>query len=469
MRYLDRAINADATPQNWLVDNLAAATSFTAVVGYLDRAGFDLIRTHLAAMLDAGGEVRLVVDSREGLPRRADLASVLDFLSHYGDRASLRLATDVARLHGKVFLLGHPDGGRRALIGSANLTAAGLSRNWEACVAIERGSPADDQLLDQVERGATAWLASDATTPISRADLDLMTDIVKTEPTGVNEPIRNLIESAIDEMESFGAQGAINTGLCTGFADLDRLTQGLRPGQLWIVAGRPALGKSTLALDILRFNSIRIEVPTLLLTFEMTKEEITQRVLAAEARVPLDVLRSGLLSDKNWEDLAKRMGGCCDAPLHVNDSCQATLRHVAEAARRAVADDGVRLVAIDYVQLLAVDRRTENRAQEVAEISRGLKRLARELQVPIIAVCQLNRLAESRFDKRPQLGDLKDSGQLEQDADVVILLHRDDYYDRESPRAGEADFIVAKHRNGPTDTITVAAQLHFSRFMDMRI
>ncbi|MGH3750809.1 MAG: replicative DNA helicase, partial [Micromonosporaceae bacterium] len=237
------------------------------------------------------------------------------------------------------------------------------------------------------------------------------------------------------------------------------------------LAGRSMIPthNSTAALDFVRATSIRHSLSSLVFSLEMSKVEIVMRLLSAESRVPLHALRSGGLSDDDWTKLARRMGEISEAPLFVDDTPNMTLMELRAKARRLKQRHNLRLVIVDYLQLMTSPKRVESRQQEVAELSRGLKLLAKEIECPVIAVSQLNRGPEQRTDKRPQLSDLRESGSIEQDADVVILLHREDYYDKESPRAGEADFIVAKHRNGPTDTITVAAQLHFSRFVDMAI
>jgi replicative DNA helicase len=226
---------------------------------------------------------------------------------------------------------------------------------------------------------------------------------------------------------------------------------------------------STVAMDFARSASVRHNMSSVIFSLEMSKIEIVTRLLAAEARVPMHVLRSGQLSDDDWTRLARRMGEISEAPVFVDDTPNMTLMEIRAKARRLRQRHDLRLVVVDYLQLMTSPKRVESRQQEVADLSRGLKLLAKEIECPVIAVSQLNRGPEQRTDKRPQLSDLRESGSIEQDADVVILLHRDDYYDKESPRAGEADFIVAKHRNGPTDTVTVAAQLHFSRFVDMAV
>lgn len=283
------------------------------------------------------------------------------------------------------------------------------------------------------------------------------------------EALEILLQPTLDAIEDAGQGGGIGS-VPTGFIDLDKLLGGgLHHNQLIIVAGRPGLGKSTAALDFARAASIKHNMASAVFSLEMSKVEIVMRLLSAEARVPLNVLRSGQLSDDDWTKLARRMGEISEAPLFIDDTPSMNLMEIRAKARRLKQRHDLKLIIVDYLQLMTSPKRTESRQQEVAELSRGLKLLAKEVECPVVAVSQLNRGPEQRTDKRPVLSDLRESGSIEQDADVVILLHRDDYYDKESPRAGEADFIVAKQRNGPCDTITVAAQLHLSRFVDMAI
>jgi replicative DNA helicase len=207
---------------------------------------------------------------------------------------------------------------------------------------------------------------------------------------------------------------------------------------------------------------------SVIFSLEMSKSEITMRLLSAEAKVPLHHMRSGHMSDDDWARLARRMGEVADAPLYIDDSPNLTMMEIRAKARRLKQRHDLRLVVVDYLQLMTSGKRVESRQQEVSEFSRSLKLLAKELDVPVIAISQLNRGPEQRTDKKPMLSDLRESGSLEQDADMVVLLHREDMYERESPRAGEADLILAKHRNGPTSTVTVAFQGHYSRFVDMQ-
>jgi replicative DNA helicase len=233
-----------------------------------------------------------------------------------------------------------------------------------------------------------------------------------------------------------------------------------------VIAARPAVGKSTLGLDIARHASIHNGDCSVIFSLEMSRSEITMRMLSAEARVALNNIRSGTLSDEEWGRLARRMGEISEAPLFIDDSPNLSMMEIRAKARRLKQRHDLKLVVIDYLQLMTSGKRVENRQQEVSEFSRQLKLLAKELNVPVVAISQLNRSPEQRSDKKPMLSDLRESGSIEQDADVVILLHRDDLYDSQN-RSGEADLIVAKHRNGPTRTITVASLLHFAKFGDI--
>jgi replicative DNA helicase len=224
---------------------------------------------------------------------------------------------------------------------------------------------------------------------------------------------------------------------------------------------------STLALDFARAAAIRHSMTTVLFSLEMARNEITMRLLSAEARVPLQTMRTGQMNDDDWARLARRMSEVADAPLFIDDSPNMAMMEIRAKCRRLKQRHDLKFVIVDYLQLMSSPKRIENRQQEVSDLSRSLKLLAKELEVPVVALSQLNRSPEQRTDKKPMLSDLRESGSIEQDSDVVILLHREDAYEKESPRAGEADLIVAKHRNGPTATVTVAFQGHYSRFVDM--
>jgi replicative DNA helicase len=307
------------------------------------------------------------------------------------------------------------------------------------------------------------------------ADADDLVDRAQAEVYSVTDrrtsedyhSLSEIMPGALDEIEAIGSRGGILTGVPTGFSDLDALTNGLHPGQMIVIAARPAVGKSTLALDFARAAAIKNGLATVLFSLEMARNEITMRLLSAEARVGLSTMRTGQMNDDDWARLARRMSEVADAPLFIDDSPNMSLMEIRAKCRRLKQRHDLKFVIVDYLQLMSSPKRVENRQQEVSEMSRSLKLLAKELEVPVMALSQLNRGPEQRTDKKPLLSDLRESGSIEQDSDVVILLHREDMYERESPRAGEADLIVAKHRNGPTATVTVAFQGHYSRFVDM--
>lgn len=280
-------------------------------------------------------------------------------------------------------------------------------------------------------------------------------------------PLSEIMPGTLEEIEAIEGRGGEMVGVPTGFAQLDEITNGLHGGQLIIVAARPAIGKSTLGLDLARACSIKNGLTSAIFSLEMGRNEIVMRLLSAEAQVGLGHMRAGTLGDADWSRLANKMGQVNDAPLFIDDSPNMTMMEIRAKARRLKQRHDLRLLIIDYLQLMSSGRKVESRQVEVSEFSRSLKLLAKELDIPVIAISQLNRGAEQRQDKRPMLSDLRESGSLEQDADMVILLHREDAYEKESARAGEADFLLAKHRNGPTGTVTVAFQGHYSRFIDM--
>ncbi|WP_374725136.1 replicative DNA helicase [Nocardioides marmoribigeumensis] len=224
---------------------------------------------------------------------------------------------------------------------------------------------------------------------------------------------------------------------------------------------------STLALDFCRAASIHNNLAAVVFSLEMTRTEITMRLLSAEAKIPLNHMRNGHMTEEDWHRLARKMSEVNAAPLFIDDSPNMTMMEIRAKARRLKQRHDLRLVVIDYLQLMSSGKKVESRQLEVSEFSRQIKLLAKELDVPVIALSQLNRGSEQRADKKPMISDLRESGSIEQDADMVILLHREDLYEKESPRLGEADLLVAKHRNGPTRDVTVAFQGHYSRFVDM--
>ncbi len=280
-------------------------------------------------------------------------------------------------------------------------------------------------------------------------------------------PLSAIMESTLDEIEAISNRDGSLHGVPSGLADLDELTNGFTGGQMIIVAARPAMGKSTLGLDLCRSASIANNMTSVFFSLEMSKSEITMRLLSAEAKVALNHLRNGPMTEEDWAKLVPKMGQVSGAPMFIDDSPNLTMMEIRSKARRLKQRHDLKLIVIDYLQLMSSGKRVESRQLEVSEFSRQIKLLAKELDVPIVALSQLNRGPEQRSDKRPMMSDLRESGSLEQDADIVMLLHREDVYEKESQRPGEADIIVAKHRNGPTRDISVLFQGHYSRFVDM--
>lgn len=315
--------------------------------------------------------------------------------------------------------------------------------------------------------GAASGQGGDVDEVVDRAQAEIY-EVTERRMSEDYVRLEQLLQGTMDEIDAISSRGGASIGIPTGFSELDQITNGLHPGQMIIVAARPAIGKSTLGLDFARSCSIKHGMTSVIFSLEMSKSEITMRLLSAEAKVPLHHMRSGHMSDDDWARLARRMGEVADAPLYIDDSPNLTMMEIRAKARRLKQRHDLRLIVVDYMQLLTSARRVESRQQEVSEFSRSLKLLAKELEVPVVTISQLNRGPEQRNDKKPMLADLRESGSLEQDADMVILLYREDAFEKESPRAGEADLILAKHRNGPTGTVTVAFQGHYSRFVDMQ-
>lgn len=291
----------------------------------------------------------------------------------------------------------------------------------------------------------------------------VVSQTAKDDYVGLSESI----DFAIRDIELAQNRGGGLTGIPTGFTNLDTYTHGLHSGQLVIVAARPSVGKSTFALDIARNAAIRNNNATIFFSLEMGRSEIAMRMLSAESGIYLQSMRKGTLTEGDWAKLAAVRGKINDAPLYIDDSPNMSLVEIRAKCRRLAQQVQLKMVVIDYIQLMSSGKKVESRQQEVSEFSRALKLLAKELNVPVVALSQLNRQPEQTKDKRPELSHLRESGSLEQDADVVVLLHREGLFEKDHPRAGEADLILAKQRNGPTGTVTVAFQGQYSRFVNM--
>jgi replicative DNA helicase len=275
------------------------------------------------------------------------------------------------------------------------------------------------------------------------------------------------LEQALDRVEASERAELLPMGMSTGFTDLDSLTSGLQPSTLTVVASRPAMGRSTLLFDFCRTTALKARIPTLHVSLEQSTSETILRLVSAECRIALHHLRSGTMTDEDWERFARRTPHISNAPLYLWAPARLTAAELVARAREETATRDVRLIAVDGIQDMRPEKRSDLREREVGDVVRDLKSLARELDIPIVATSHLNRAAEARPGRVPALDDLRESGAITFEADTIILLHREDAYEKDSPRTGEADLIVAKHRNGPTAYVTVAYQGHYSRFVDM--
>jgi replicative DNA helicase len=286
-------------------------------------------------------------------------------------------------------------------------------------------------------------------------------EVARHDEEGQVASLHQLVDQAMTDLEKIQNRESAFAGVPTGFRDVDALLSGMQAGNLIIVAARPGVGKSSFITNVARNVAVDAQRPVAMFSLEMSRWEIGMRLLCAEARVPWDSIRNKRVAADDWSRIAQAADTLHDAPLSVVDSGNVTLVDIRAKARRLAARRHLGVIMVDYLQLMSHTRRVENRQQEIAEISRGLKMLAKELEIPVVAVSQLNRDPERRQDKRPQLSDLRESGALEQDADVVMFIHRDD---SDPAKKGLADLIVAKHRNGPTDTIPLTFLPHLTQF-----
>lgn len=307
------------------------------------------------------------------------------------------------------------------------------------------------------------------------AEVDALIDMAQQEIYALSQRkttedyaiLRDVLVPTMDELDRIAEFGGQAMGIQTGFPELDDITNGLHGGQMIIIAARPGVGKSTLGMDFMRHCSLRQGKASVIFSLEMSQQEIVRRLLSAETEISVQKMNAGKMDDQDWSRMVSRVSEIEDAPLFIDDSPNLTMMEIRSKARRLKQQYDLQLIVVDYLQLMSSGKKVESRQQEVSEFSRQLKLLAKELDVPLVAISQLNRGPESRTDKRPQLADLRESGSLEQDADMVFLLYRPDSQNPDDERAGEADIIIAKHRGGPIGTVGVAHQLGCSRFVPM--
>lgn len=333
---------------------------------------------------------------------------------------------------------------------------------------------AEKSLLRQLIREANRIIehsyaaADDATTILDRAERAIL-DVAQRRSGQDFLPIRDVLIEAFDRIEYLSQNQGVIPGIPTGFRDLDRLTSGLQPSDFVVVAARPSMGKTSLCLNIAQHVALNEGQPVALFSLEMSKEQLVQRLLSAEARIPGQKLRTGNLDEEDWPRLVAAMGTLSEVPIFIDDSPALTAMDIRAKTRRLVQEQGPGLVIIDYLQLIAGHGRGDSRQQEISEISRSLKALAREVKCPVVALSQLSRAVEQRQDKRPVLSDLRESGAIEQDADLVAFIYRDEYYNPDSEKRGIAEVIVAKQRNGPTGVVQLAFLHDYTLFHDLAL
>ncbi len=282
-------------------------------------------------------------------------------------------------------------------------------------------------------------------------------------------PIKDIVKDSFRTIEDLYARKELITGVPTGFEKVDDLTSGLQDSDLIIIAGRPSMGKTAFALNIAEFVGIHRGLPVCLFSLEMAKEQIATRMLAATAKVDSQRIRKGFLGETDWPKLTTAAGILSEAPIFIDDTAAITVLEMKAKARRLKAEHGLGLVIIDYLQLMRSSAAKDSREQEISEISRSLKALAKELSVPVIALSQLNRKVEDRTNRRPQMADLRESGAIEQDADVIAFIYRDEVYNKaeDNPEKGMAEVIIAKQRNGPIGTVKLAFLEKFTSFENL--
>ena len=310
--------------------------------------------------------------------------------------------------------------------------------------------------------------SEDADTIMDKAE-KMILEIAANRKTSDFTPIKQIVIDTFSKIEGlYESKGGL-TGLSTGFKDLDRLTTGLQPSDLILVAARPSMGKTAFTLNIASHVAIKENKPVAFFSLEMSKEQLMQRMLCAEGLIESQRLRVGDLDEQDWQKLIAAADKFSKAPLYIDDTPGISIMELRSKARRLQQEKGLSLILIDYLQLMQGrnNKGSDNRQQEISEISRSLKSLARELNVPVIALSQLSRSVESRQIKKPMLSDLRESGSLEQDADIVMFLYREDYYNAETENKNITDVIIAKHRNGPVDSIQLFFHKQFTKFADL--
>jgi replicative DNA helicase len=360
-------------------------------------------------------------------------------------------------------------GGRTAVLDI--MSSPYIAASYRSYAEIVRDAATQRRLLQVAQRIETvvAQREGETTSMVQLAE-DLVFELSQKRTRGDFSSSRDLVTRSFERLTAASEKGSEVTGLPTGFHDLDRLTGGLRSGQLVVVAARPSMGKTALALCMAEHVVLNEGGTVAVFSLEMSGEELVQRMLGSVAMVDVARLRNGRLAPEDWPRVTRAADQLAKAKLFIDDSEGVTIGEMRTKARRLKSREGLSLVVVDYIQLMegSGSRRDENRVQELSAISRGLKMLARDLDVPMICLSQLNRSPDSRPDKRPMMSDLRESGAIEQDADMVMLIYRDDYYNDDSEEKGIAELNVAKHRNGPTDRVKLTFMGTYAKFGNLK-
>ena len=396
-------------------------------------------------------------------PAHAHLFEAIVALYGAGEPVDPLTVAEVLRRHGLLDTLG----GKQAILRIQVATPAASNAGFYARIV------ADHALLRRLVAVGTEvaelgyQLSDDVTETVDRAE-SLVFDVANRRQTTSLRGIHATLQASLAHLEALFEHDGHATGVPTGYRDLDEVLLGWQPSNLIVVAARPGQGKTAFALGSAVHAALNVARPVVFFSLEMGYLELTQRILAAEAGINSRLLRTGRIPESDWTRISTAVGRLAAAPLFIDDNPHLTVMDMRAKCRRLKAAHGdLGLVVVDYLQLMSTPRKAENRQVEVSELSRGLKVLARDLDVPVLALSQLNRSLEYRADKRPMLADLRESGALEQDADVVAFIYRDDTYHPDSTDRGVAEVIVAKHRNGPTGMIRLAFLEHLTRFADL--
>ncbi|MGD9685291.1 MAG: replicative DNA helicase [Candidatus Obscuribacterales bacterium] len=419
----------------------------------------------LGALLVSGDGISRVVDilDPEYFYRKAHQVIYAAMLDLYEDNEPIDIVTVSQYLkdEGKLDNVG----GRQYITDLSLSVATTANLEYYGKVVQEKA------ILRQLIKAGTEIVGScyeetDAESALDKAEHLIFTLAQKKEMQQLVH-IKNIVETSFQKIEERYENRDSLSGVPSGFYDLDALTSGFQPSDLVIIAARPSMGKTAFVLNIAQHVAVEHNIPVAVFSLEMSKESLVMRMLCSEAEIDSNRLRTGHMHTSDWTKLASAMGRLGEAPIYIDDSALVNSLEMRAKCRRLKSEmNGLGLVIIDYIQLMQGRKQTDNRVQEVSEISRSLKTLAREINVPVIALSQLSRAVEARQNKRPMLSDLRESGSIEQDADLVAFIYRDEYYNPETEQRGEAEIIIAKQRNGPTGTVELLYQGSITRFLN---